>query len=145
MKTFWRVLCLSILALPALAVATERQGCDLVNFSAEVLAKFPNARDACIDVREKNGGIYVHYQAEVMAVSSDTVTINILNQKGKAISKATFVPAADQMADVDGKDVKFTDLKKGMKLDFYVEHSKWGLYAKPDGKRLTILSQETLQ
>ena len=32
-----------------------------------------------------------------------------------------------------------------MKLDFYIEHSKWGLYAKPDGKRLTILSQETLQ
>ena len=73
------------------------------------------------------------------------MTINILNQKGKAISRATFVPAADQTADVDGKVVKFADLKKGMKLDFYIEHSKWGLYAKPDGKRLTILSQETLQ
>ena len=49
------------------------------------------------------------------------------------------------MASVDSKDVKFTDLKKGTKLDFYIEHSKWGLYAKPDGKRLTILSQETLK
>ena len=104
MKIFWKVLCLSILALPALAVATERQGCDLVNFSAEVLAKFPNARDACIDVREKNGGIYVHYEAEVMAVSTDAVTIHILNQKGKAISKATFAPAADQLVSVAGKE-----------------------------------------
>ena len=129
MKTFWKVLCLSMLALPAIAVASDRQGCDLVNFGADVLAKFPNAMAACIDVREKSGGIYAHYQANVMAVATDSVTIDILNHEGKAISKVTFVPAADQMAEVDGKDVKFTDLKKGMKLDFYIEHNKWGLYA----------------
>ena len=144
MKCFWKTLCLSLLALPAFAVASDRQGCDLVNFGADVLAKFPNAMEACIDVREKEGGIYAHYQADVIAVATDSVTIDILNHEGKAISRVTFVPAADQTARVDGKDVKFTDLKKGMKLDFYIEHNKWGLYGKPDGKRLTILSQESL-
>ena len=72
------------------------------------------------------------------------MTIDVLNHEGKAISRVTFVPAADQTAEVDGKDVKFTDLKKGMKLNFYIEHNKWGLYGKPDGKRLTILSQQSL-
>ena len=48
------------------------------------------------------------------------------------------------MASVEGKDTKFTDLKKGTKLDLYIEHSKWGLYASPDGKSLTILSRESL-
>ena len=64
MKSFWKVLYLSILVLPALAVASDRKGCDLVNFGPDVLAKFPNAMAACIDVKEKDGGIYAHYQAE---------------------------------------------------------------------------------
>ena len=44
---------------------------------------------------------------------------------------------------MDGKDTKFTDLEKGMKLDLYIEHSKWGLYSAPNNKRLTILEPGT--
>ena len=144
MNNVWKVVCLPILAMPLLVLASDPKGCDLVNFSAEVMAKFPNAKKACIDVSEMNGGIYAHYRADVVAVETDAVTVQMLNNEGKAVSKVKFVPAADQVAKVDGKDTKFTDLKKGMKLDLYVEHSKWGLFSKPDGKRLTILSQESL-
>ena len=144
MKRYWTVLCFSILAMPALASAADRLGCDSVNFGEDVLAKFPNAKAACIDVKEKNGGIYAHYRADVVAVDKDSVTVHMLNHEGKAISKVKFVPSADQVASVEGKDTKFTDLKKGTKLDLYIEHSKWGLYASPDGKSLTILSRESL-
>lgn len=144
MKAVWRVVCFSMLVMPMLAVASDRKGCDMVNFSAEVLAKFPNAKKACLDVKEKDGGIYAHYRADVVAVESDGVTVKMIDHEGKAVSKVTFAPAPDQVAEVDGKDTKFTDLEKGMKLDLYIEHSKWGLYAKPDAKRLTILSQESL-
>jgi hypothetical protein len=133
-----------MLAVPMLTTASDRKGCDLVNFSAEVLAKFPNAKKACLDVEEKDGGIYAHYRANVVAVDADAVTVHMINHEGKAVSKVRFVPAADQMAKVDGKDTKFTDLEKGMKLDLYIEHGKWGLYSAPDDKRMTILSQEPL-
>jgi hypothetical protein len=144
MKSYWRVLCFSMLAMPALASAADRLGCDSVNFGEDVLAKFPNAKAACIGVMEKNGGIYAHYRADVVAVDKDAVTVHMLDHEGKAISKVKFVPSADQVASVEGKDTKFTDLKKGTKLDLYIEHSKWGLYASPDGKSLTILSRESL-
>ena len=136
--------CIPTDARRKLAVAADRLGCDSVNFGEEVLAKFPNAKAACIDVKEKNGGIYAHYRADVVAVEKDAVTVHMLNHEGKAISKVKFVPSADQVATVDGKDTKFTDLKKGTKLDLYIEHSKWGLYASPDGKSPTILSRESL-
>jgi hypothetical protein len=71
MKGYWTVLCFSMLAMPALASAADRLGCDSVNFGEDVLAKFPNAKAACIDVREKNGGIYAHYRADVVAVDKD--------------------------------------------------------------------------
>ena len=44
----------------------------------------------------------------------------------------------------DGKDIPFTKLEKGMKIDAYVEHSRWGLYASPDGKMLTLLDRKAL-
>jgi hypothetical protein len=143
MKCHRKILCFSLLAMPALAFAAG-PGCDSVNFSKEVLAKFPNARAACIDVSEKSGGIYVHYLAKVVAVATDSVTVNMINHEGKALSKVTFVPAADQTAKVEGKETKYSDLKKGDKLDLYIEHSQWGLYANPEGKRMTILSREPL-
>ncbi len=144
MKSYWTVFCFSMLAMPALASAGDRLGCDSVNFGEEVLAKFPNAKVACIDVKEENGGIYAHYRADVVAVDKDAVTVHLLDHEGKAISKVKFVPTADSVAKVEGKETKFTDLKKGTKLDLYIEHSQWGLYASPEGKRMTILSREPL-
>ena len=144
MKSYSKACCVALLALPALALAADRPGCDMVNFGADVLAKFPNAKAACLDVKEKDGGIYAHYRADVIAVDKDSVTVHMLNSEGKALSKVKFVPTADALAKVEGKDTKFTDLKKGTKLDLYIEHSKWGLYASPDGKMMTILSREPL-
>ena len=53
MKGYWKVLCFSMLAMPALASAADRLGCDSVNFGDDVLAKFPNAKAACIGVRRR--------------------------------------------------------------------------------------------
>jgi hypothetical protein len=144
MKSYWKVICFTVLALPALAFAAKPYGCDSVNFGKEVLEKFPNAQAACIGVTEKNGAVYVHYQAKVIAVESDAITVHMLNHEGRALSQVKFVPSPDQMAKVEGKDTKFSDLKKGTKLDLYIEHSRWGLYSNPDGKMMTIISREAL-
>lgn len=144
MTNISKAVCVLLLAMPALAVAEGGKGCDLVNLGADVLAKFPNAARACHGVIEKNGGIYMHYVAEIVAVDNDSVTVNMLDTSGKAISQVKFAPAADQTVKLEGKEMKYTSLKKGTKLDFYIEHSKWGLYASPDSNRMTIISREDL-
>lgn len=105
MKGYWRVLCVALLAMPALALAADRQGCDKVNFSADVLAKFPNAQAACREVKEKNGGIYIHHRADVVAVDNEGVTVHMINHDGKAISKVKFASTADALARVDGRSL----------------------------------------
>jgi hypothetical protein len=144
MDVFKKLACVALLSIPAIALAASPKSCDAVNLGPEVLAKFPNAVRACHDLSEKNGGIYMHYVAKVVDVAKDGVTVEMLDTNNKAVSRVKFVPAADQMAKVEGKDESFGALKKGTKLDLYIEHSKWGLYASPDGKRMTIVSQETL-
>ena len=137
------LVCAFLLAMPGLALAGG-PGCDNVNFSAEVVAKFPNAQKACIAVLEKDGGVYVKYEADVVSASKDSVTVDFLDKNGKGVSRVTFAPAADQTAEIDGKAMAFSSMKKGMKLHFYIEHSRWGLYANPAARPMKILSSESL-
>jgi hypothetical protein len=143
MKLSTMIACSLVLAMPTMALAAG-YGCDNVNFSAEVLAKMPNAQKLCHDVAEKNGGIYAHYVAEVESAKADAVTVKFLDKDNKAVSRVTFQPAADQTVSIQKKPTKFSSLSKGQKLDFWIQHNKWGLYASPDGKPMTIVSVEPL-
>src|SRR5262245_16596189 len=116
-----KILCVMLLALPGAVLAAEStMSCDSVNFGAEVLAKFPNAQKGCIDLSQRNDGVYAHYRAEVVKVEGDTITVNMLDRDGKALSKVKFVPAADETVNLSGKDTKYKDLAKGQKIDLYI-------------------------
>jgi uncharacterized protein (DUF2147 family) len=137
--------CALALSVPSIAAAADdNYGCDSVNFGEEVLAKLPNAKKLCRGVTEKNGGVYVKYVGRVVASSPESTTIEFIDKDKKAVSRATFKPAADQMADVDGKKVKYSDLKKGTELRFYIENKRWGLYGGPNDTAMQILSVEQL-
>ena len=136
--------CVIALASPAVASAGAAHGCGDVNFSAEVLEKMPNAQKLCRGVKELNGGIYVHYMASVVSTTDKTVTVDFKDKDNKAVSRVEFEPAADQTVKMGKKDVKYTSLSKGTQLDFWIEHNKWGLYASPDGKAMTIVKVEPM-
>ena len=119
-------------------------GCDSVNFGEEVLAKLPNAKKLCRGIKEKDGGVFVHYVGKVVAASPESVTVEFLDKDEKAVSRATFVPAADQMVSVDKKKMKYSDVKPGTKLDFYIQSTRWGLYSNPDESKMTVVKVEQL-
>lgn len=136
--------CVIALASPSLASAGEAHGCGDVNFGADVLAKMPNAQKLCRGIKELNGGIYVHYMADVVSTTDKTVTVDFKDKNDKAVSRVEFEPAVGQTVKLGKKDVKYTSLSKGTTLDFWIEHNKWGLYASPDGQAMTIISVEPL-
>ena len=139
------VVCALILSIPAVAAAADKgYGCDSVNFSDEVLGKLPNAKAACRGVMEKNGGVYVKYTAKVVSSSPDATTVEFIDKNDKPLSRVTFKPAADQMVTIDKKATKYADLKPGQKLNFYIEHNRWGLYSSPNDKAMTIDKVEQL-
>jgi hypothetical protein len=144
-RTMLAFACALAVSVPSIATAADdNYGCDAVNFSPEVLAKLPNAKKLCRGVTEKNGGIYVKYVGRVVASSPESTTIEFIDKDKKAVSRATFKPAADQMADVDGKKMKYSELKKGTELRFYIENKRWGLYGAPNDTAMQILSVEQL-
>lgn len=142
---FGAIACAVVLAAPmAASAASTDYGCDAINFSQEVLQKMPNAKALCRGVTEKNGGAYVKYVGKVVSTKQDATTIEFLDKNNKPVSRVTFKPAADQMAYLSGKKVKYSELKKGDELHFYIEHNKWGLFASPDDSAMTIMGVEQL-
>ena len=47
-------------------------------------------------------------------------SVELLNVRGDPLTTFSFKPAADAGVMIDGKKTKFTDLKKGEKISFYV-------------------------
>ena len=92
----------------------------------------------------KDDKVYAHFVGEVMAIDSTAVTVKFKDRAGKDVSELTLAPTQEVSVTADGKDIPFTKLEKGMKIDAYVEHSRWGLYASPDGKMLTLLDRKAL-
>ena len=134
-----------LLALPVIgSAAKDDYGCNDVNFSEEILAKLPKVREACQDVKIKNDKVYAHFVGEVMSIDTTAVTVKFKDRAGKDVSELKLAPTQEVSVTADGKDVPFTKLEKGMKIDAYVEHSRWGLYASPDGKMLTLLERKEL-
>jgi hypothetical protein len=134
-----------LLAIPlASSAADSAYGCDSVNFADEILKHLPKVREACHDVSMKNDKVYAHFVGEVVAVAPDALTVRFEDRDGKDISELRLVPTPEVMIKADGKEVPFAKLERGMKIDAYVEHSRWGLYAQPDGKMLTILDRKEL-
>ena len=130
----------SALALPfaiGTAMANEPSAseakitCADVKYSSEFLAKYPDAPAACVEAVEKGGKRYAKFKARVYLNSADRTTVELLNTQGDRLSTFSFKPGPDATVDIDGKKTKFTDLKKGEKISFYVSEDRLAASEQP--------------
>ncbi len=98
--------------------------CTEVKYSSEFLAKYPDAPAACLEAVEKGGKRYAKFNARVFLNSPDRTTVELLNVKGDRLSTFSFKPAADAGVVINDKKVKFTDLKKGETISFWVSEDR---------------------
>ena len=139
MKTLHRALLGSALILPLTAggaFASEldagtKIACSELKYSSEFLAKYPDAPAACVEGRELNGKRYAKFKAKVYLNSADRTTVELLNVKGDPLSTFSFKPAADAGVNIDGKKTKFTDLKAGEKISFWVSEDRMTAQEQP--------------
>ena len=94
--------------------------CTEVKYSSEFLAKYPDAPAACVEAVEKEGKRYAKFKARVYLNSKDRTTVELLNVRGDRLSTFSIKPSPDATIDMDGEKVKFTDLKVGEKISFWV-------------------------
>ena len=140
MKTLHGALLGTALALP-LAIGTAQAadpkapevkiGCSEVKYSSEFLAKYPDAPAACIEAVEKEGKRYARFKARVYLNSADRTTVELLNPRGDRLSTFSFRPAPGAGVEIDGKKTRFTDLRKGELISFYVSEDRLSASEQP--------------
>jgi hypothetical protein len=98
--------------------------CSEMKFSPEFLSRYPDAPKACIEAREYNGKRYAKFTAKVYLNSADRTTVTLVDPAGKDLSTFSFRPAPDATIRINGKPTKFTDLRTGEKINFWVSEDR---------------------
>ena len=135
MKKFQGALLVTALALPlsiGAAFAAKpidpskltKVECSALKFSESFLARFPNAPAACLEAREYNGKRYAKFDAKVYLNGPEITTVNLLNPKGETVDTFSLKPGGQQTIKINGKDTKFSDLKVGEKITFWVSEDR---------------------
>jgi hypothetical protein len=100
-------------------------------FSQEFLSKYPNAGGACREVKVENGQKWARFDADVFNVRGRRVTANFVDRYDNNVGSLTFEAAHDARVDINGRPTRYSDLKRGDRLSFWVPEGRAGFYAAP--------------
>lgn len=101
-----------------------RVECSELKFSESFLARYPKAPAACVEARELNGKRYAKFNAKVYLTGDEITTVNLLNTKGDVVDTFSLKPGAGRTIKIEGKEMKFSDLKVGEKITFWVSEDR---------------------
>lgn len=112
--------CTALLCLSATSQA-QTANCQNVQFSQAVLAKFPRAREGCLDVINRDGQDYAVYKAELLRVYSDNrVKVRFKHPDGSKGDSQTITTPRDFRVVVKGKPVPLSEVSSGQEINAYV-------------------------
>ena len=119
---------------------TSRSCISNMVFSKEFLTRYPNAGAACREVRVQDGQKWARFDANVVRVRGNRITASFVDRYNNPLNTITFDAASDARVTVNGRTMKYSDLKRGDKLTFWVPEKQAGFYAEPGASESTQLA-----
>jgi hypothetical protein len=118
----WRVFALATLALAlsGAAFAQNTAACQRVQFSEEVLNRFPKAPQACLDVINRDGQDYAVIKAQLDSVSGNTLRVRIKQPDGSYAAATNIKASPERRVLVNGQPVRVSDLAPNQELTAYI-------------------------
>jgi hypothetical protein len=116
---------LGIASAPVSTTYAQAPSCRDVMFTSEITDRFPNARDACLGVVEKNGEQYAKFTAEIDRVSGGRVDLKFLLPDGSYSRTFSFNPPSDARVRIQGRTYRYRDLNRGQQINIYVPPNRW--------------------
>jgi hypothetical protein len=115
----------AIVALVATAsLAQNPQGCAAVKFSDDVLARFPRAQEACLDVISRAGQDYAVFNARLSEVRGNTMRVRFQLPDGSFGPTQSVTPPRDFRVLINGTPTRVSELAPNQDLKAYVEVSR---------------------
>lgn len=109
-------------------------------FSQEFLQRYPNAGGACREVKVQDGHKWARFDADVTNVSGNRVTADFVDSYDRKLTTITFDAHSDARVAVNGRSTRFSQLKPGDHLSFWMPDNQVGFYAAPGSSQSTKLA-----
>jgi len=119
---------------------TSRSCISNITFSQEFLSRYPNAGGACREVKKEDGHKWARFDADVVRVRGNRVTANFVDRSDRSLGAITFDAAPEARVDVNGRRTRFSSLKAGDRLSFWMPEDRVGFYAQPKALDTTKLA-----
>src|SRR5688572_27938358 len=127
MKTLMSLGSLVLALVPALALAQQPAACERVQFSEEVLARFPNIRQACLDVINRGGQDYAVVKANLVRATPRRMTVQIKRPAGSLSEPIGVNVKPNERLNIAGKPTPIQDVAIGQELTTYVHVTDPGI------------------
>jgi hypothetical protein len=127
MKTLMSLGSLVLALVPALALAQQPAACERVQFSEEVLARFPNIRQACLDVINKDGQDYAVVKANLVRATPRRMTVQIKRPDGSLSEPIGINVKSNERIMIAGRKTPIQDVAIGQELTAYVHVTDPGI------------------
>ena len=119
---FSALLLLLVIAMPA---AAQDISCSDVSFDAQIMATYPAAHEACIEILEVDGIRYAHFKALVHREGFPSMLLRF-RHNNETWGPATLVQVpAGYRVFVDGQPAEAKDVPRGRELDFFMPEGRW--------------------
>ena len=116
---------LPLLAMSSTASAQMDLTCDDIEFTNEILSRYPDARNGCIDVVEVDGERYAKMTVELLRTSNNRAVFRFKHPDGSfgPTQRAELDPS--WRAEIDGRSYRIRELQRGQELNLYLPSDRW--------------------
>lgn len=127
MKALIKLGSFALALIPAVALAQQPAACERVEFSAEVLARFPNIRSACLDVINRDGQNFAVVRANLVRVTPRRMTVRVQLPDGTQSNTMGINVASNERVNVGGRMVPVGELAVGQTISAYINVNDPGI------------------
>ncbi len=131
MKSTLVVGSLVLAMVPAAAGAQQPAVCERVEFSQDVLARFPNIRKACLDVISKDGQEYAVVKADLVRATARRMTIRVKLPDGTHAEPRAINVKPGFRLNVNGRSTPVEEVAVGQEITAYVNVTDPGIALAP--------------
>jgi hypothetical protein len=127
MKSFLSLGSLVLALIPAAALAQQPQICQRVEFSAQVLERFPNIRSACLDVISRDGQQFAVVKADLVRATARRMTVRVKLPDGTRSEPLGINVAPNARVNINGRMTPLSEVAIGQELSAYIHVSDPGI------------------
>ena len=108
----------------AMPLSAQEVTCDDIEFDERVMTSYPAARDACLEIIERDGVKYAHFKA--MVHEGPPSMLLTFQHRDETWGPATRVtPRPGFTVYLDGVILPYEDIKRGREISIYLPEGRW--------------------